>query len=36
METLITLFDWSLITFGVIGTVSCIGFMVAAVFGSDW
>ena len=36
METLITLLDWSVITLGVIGVVSCIGFMVAAVVGSDW
>jgi len=36
METLITVLDWSLITLGVIGAVSCIGFMGAAVVGNDW
>ena len=36
METLITVLDWSLITLGVIGVVSCIGFMGAAVVGNDW
>ena len=35
METLITVLDWSLITLGVIGAVSCIGFMGAAVVGTD-
>ena len=36
METLITVLDWSLITLGVIGVASCIGFMGAAVVGNDW
>ena len=36
METLITVLDWSVITLGAIGAVSCIGFMGAAVVGTDW